>query len=698
VNSDVNVSMALPPKPTVFHGRDEYVNDAVWLLVAHTTARLAVLGSGGMGKTTVALAILYNPQIAEYFGIGRLFLSCEALVDADSIVVSLAKLLSLPASTDLLTTVVAHLAAISHVLLVLDNLETVWLVDGAPVHAVEELLGRLAQIPSLSLIITCRGISLPQFVRWSNTDTTALEPFSLDAALETFQDRAGRRLNEEDLGIAKQLLDAIDRMPLAVSLLGQLAQRGNSVSELLARWNREHSALLQTHDAGRINNVEISIEVSILMLCAADKSEESLQLLALCSMLPDGLRPDVFEKLRPHFKRIDRARDNLTAYALASLGADRVLKTLSPIRHLVLERHPASPSHRDALHSVYFDIAEQLPLDVNERYKGLAVVAAPELNNLSSLLLALVSQPSHQIVDVVLRFTHFAYLQQPNLTVVSALLLHLDPHPGWNARCLLEVSYTQIHIGEYRAAIDSLNTAKRLFLEVGDRSGAAQCAMDVAEPHRLLDEYDRAEMELKEAQKTCAELGDERMEADCRLRLGILMRQKHDYPAAIEHLSAARQTFSSFGKQYAAFQCSEYLGMVYLDQGNLESAGVELEVARAAFINFGDAHQTPQCSLVLGMVRRKQGNLALAEQLLKEAAVQYNKSGEQLGLASCEKEFGYLRYDQGRLDEAITHFDSAWRLYKSLHIQEQADGCRECVEWLKSTARTVDDSVQLALP
>ena len=698
MNSDVTVSMSLPPKPTVFHGRDEYVHDSVRLLVAHATARLAVLGSGGMGKTTVTLAILYNPQIMEYFGAGRLFLSCEALVDADSIVVSLAKLLDLPASTDLLTTVVARLEAISHILLVLDNLETVWLVGGAPVHAVEELLGRLAQIGSLSLIITCRGIALPQFVKWSNTDTAALEPFSLEAALETFQDRAERRLDEEDQGIAKELLNVVDRMPLAVSLLGQLTQRGNSVSELLARWNREHSALLQTHGAGRINNVEVSIEVSITKLCAADESGESLQLLGLCSMLPDGLRPAVFEKLRSQFKHIDRARNNLTAYALASLGVDRVLKMLSPIRHLVLQRHPASPSHRDALHSIYFDIAEQLPQTLDEHFKGLAAAAAPEMNNLSSLLVTLVSQPSQRIVDAVLRFTSFAYRQQPNLIVASALLLHLNRHPVWKARCLKEISYTQTHIGEYRAAIDSLNTAKRLFLEVGDRSRAARCAMDVAEPHRLLVEYDRAEMELKEAQTTCAELGDERMEAGGRLRLGILMRQKRDYPAAIEHLSAARQTFSSLGEQHMALACSEYLGMVYLDQGNLEPAGVELEVARAGFINFGDAHHTPQCSLFLGMVRQKQGNFALAEQLLKEVAVQYNKRGDQLGLASCEKEFGSLRYDQGRLDEAITHFDSASRLYKSLHIQEQADECSKWVEWLKSTARTVDDSVQLALP
>jgi len=644
------VSASLPPKPIVFHGRDEFINDAVHLLTVSGATRIAVLGSGGMGKTTIVLELLHDSRIMDYFGFGRLFLSCEALVDADTIVVSLAKLLNLPTSNDLLNAVVIHLEARPRIVIVLDNLETVWLVCGSPVAAVDELLGRLSQIPSLSLIITCRGIVLPQFVEWTNADTAVLEPFSLEAALETFQDRAGHQLSGKDEDTAKQLLNAVDRMPLAVSLLGQLARLGNSVSELLERWNCEHSALLQTHGTGRINNAEVSIEVSIMKLGAADESGEPLQLLALCSMLPDGLGPDVFEKLRPHFKHIDRARDNLAAYALASLGTDRVLKTLSPIRHLILERHPASSNHRDTLHSVYLDIAERLPQNVDEHFKGLAAAAASEMNNMSSLLLTLVSQPSQQIVDAVIRFTHFAYIQQPTLTVASALLLHLDPHPVWKARCLLDASVTQIYMGEYRAAIDSLNTAKRLFLEVPDQSRAARCAMHVAAPHRLLGEYDRAEMVLKEAQTTFAELVNEFMMARCRLSLGLLMREKRDYSAAIEHLSAARQTFSSLGKQFEAFQCSEFLGMVYLDQGNLESAGSKLEVARAAFMDMGHPHHTTQSSLFLGIVRWQQGNHSPAEQLLGEAAAHFNKSGEQMSLAECAKELGMLRHDQGQYD------------------------------------------------
>ena len=330
------------------------------LLVPRVTARLAVLGAGGMGKTSVALALPNDSRVIDDYRDGRLFLSCEALIDADAMVVSLAKILGLPPSGDLLAAVVNHLENIPRVILVLDNLETVWLKDRGQITAVDELLGRLAQIPMLSLVITCRGAHLPQSVKWSNETTARLEPFSLEAALQTFHDRAGCQLEGNDEQIARELLNAVDRMPLAVSLLGQLVRHGNLVPELLERWNRRRTSLLRTHDAGRINNVGISIELSIILLCAADEQGEALRLLSLCSVLPDGLSQYVFRKLSPQFDDIDRARDNLIGYSLASLGVDGTLATLSPVRHYVFERYPADPSHHAALCSIYFDISEQL--------------------------------------------------------------------------------------------------------------------------------------------------------------------------------------------------------------------------------------------------------------------------------------------------------------------------------------------------
>jgi len=638
-----------------------------------------------MGKTTVALSLLHDAQVVKFCRNGRLFLSCEALIDADSIVVSLAKLLGVSATNDLLTAVIAQLSYRPRIVLVLDNLETVWLRDGGPATAVDELLGRLAEIPSLSLVITCRGIELPQCVEWSNIGSTVLEPFSLEAALETFQARAGQRLASTDMTSAKELLNAVDRMPLAVSLLGQLARRGNTVHDLLDRWNRKRTALLCTHGTNRFNNAGVSIELSIAMVCSADGTGESLRLLSLCSMLPDGLRQDVFRRLRPHFEDIERARDNLCAYSLASLSADGVLKMLSPIRHLVLECHPMDQRHHTALCLIYFDIARQLPTNIKDDFKQRAAVFAPEIDNLSSLLLTLVHQPSQHVVDAINSLTRFAYFQRPNVTVALAFLLHLEPHPEWKARCLMIIGNSQQMLCNYQNAIESLLIAAQLFLDAGDGSQAAWCKCGASDVYCQLGEYDQAEVLLYEALKMYRELNEDFGEAICRKTLGRLLRVKNNIPAAIEHLSAARQTFQAVSYTLGTSQCTQHLGHIYLDRGNLEYAAAELEAARSAFERLGGGHHMAVCMRLLGNVRSKQGNFGPAEELIADAERIFMDSGDRNGLAFCAASFGDLRIDQGRPEQAIAHFKSAYLLFEEIKMHSDAEYYREAIERLEST-------------
>jgi len=590
MRSDTSISTTLPPRPVVFHGRDTFVIDTVRLLTTSDSARIAILGPGGMGKTTIALAVLYEPPIVEGFQDQRFFLTCEALVDTNSVVISLAKLLGISASGDLLTAVVRRLTELPRVLLVLDNLETVWLAHGAPAAAIEELLGRLAQIPSLSIIITCRGIVLPQLVEWSNPGTAALEPFSLEAALKTFQDRAGLCLTGPDEDIAKELLAAIDCMPLAVTLLGQLPRLGTSVSELLDRWNIEHSALLRTHNVGRINNAEVSVKLSITMVSAADSSGESLQLLSVCCMLPDGLRPDVLKKMSAQFKRIYRARDTLAAYALVSVGTDRVLRTLSPVRHVVLENHPAQSSHCNALHAIYFDVAHRLPFAIDETFQKLSAAAAPEMGNLSSLLLTMVSQPSQEIVDAVVRLTLSASRHRPTVTAASALLPHLESHPKWKADCLRVLGLGYGHLGDYWAAVKAGNTAAGLYLELGDRALAAACRSITGEAYRVLGDSHEAQKLLGEAQGIYTELDDNFNEAVAQYQLALIMKMDGNYAGAIEHLTAARLTFNSLSYMYDAARCTCALGVANLHLGKVAAGIAELEATCSIFISLG--HQT----------------------------------------------------------------------------------------------------------
>jgi len=636
------------------------VSDAVGLLLNASTARLAVLGAGGMGKTSVAVAIIQDDRIIDHFEEERLFLSCEALSDADSLVIALATLLDVKPSTDLQTSVLSHLKASPRTLLVLDNLETVWLVDDtAKVLDVDDLLSKLAKIPTLSLIITCRGNVLPPLVRWSNKATATLAPFSIEAAMETFEDTADLKLVGEDRIIAERLLHEVDRMPLAVNLLGQLAGRGVAVSELLDRWNRTHNALLRTRSDGRKYNVDASIHITIELLSTATTSPEPLQLLAICSLLPAGLHLPIFEKLRKHFEDIDGARQTLRDYALISAGVDGDLRMLSPIRHFVLSRYPPTQEHHAALCSIYFELLRNSNSDMDETFKQRTAAAIPELGNLASLLLTLVHEPSEEIVQAVKDFTQLSYWLRPTVTVACALLPHLEQNPKWKADCLYVIGKSQIELGNFESALTFSTTAMELYFETGNRSEAANCTRLASDAQRLLGRADSAKSLIRSALEIHIELGNRSREGLCRFMLGAMLKASGDHSTAVVELTEAKRMLGSLNNSFGAAQCSQYLGDMYLKLDDLESAAAELEAARLVFDTLGEQFHLAQCTRSLANMRRRQGNLTLADQLLEEVEVYYKDHGRPDDLAQYAVDVGYLRRDQGRRDEAVACFDSA---------------------------------------
>ncbi|KAJ7788650.1 hypothetical protein B0H14DRAFT_2628042 [Mycena olivaceomarginata] len=122
--------------------------------VRHTSAfqlfntampRIAILGAGGMGKTSLAKAVLHHTEIMVTYAQNRFFVTCTSATTELELVNLIGAHLGLKPGKDLTQAVLQHFSNNLPSLLILDELETLW-ESATSCKDIEELLLLLTDI------------------------------------------------------------------------------------------------------------------------------------------------------------------------------------------------------------------------------------------------------------------------------------------------------------------------------------------------------------------------------------------------------------------------------------------------------------------------------------------------------------------------------------------------------------------------
>ncbi|KAF8209277.1 hypothetical protein K438DRAFT_1812106 [Mycena galopus ATCC 62051] len=373
-NSSNSFSM-LPSKPKIFHGREQELND-ILKLISQQPPRIAILGGGGMGKTSLARAVLHHPDTSSKFE-HRFFVSAEAATTSVELAALIGLHVGLKPGQDLTKPVVQYFSRKMSCLLILDNLETVW----EPIHSragVEEFLSLLTSLEHLALIlssiyntlyITMRGAERPAKVGWTHPFLLPLQPLSQDAAIQTFLEITD---NSNTLEEMEQLLGFTDNMPLAVDLIAHLVDY-EGFSSVLSRWKTEKTSLLSV-GFDRQSSVDTSLSLS---LSSPRITSDSKELLSLFSMLPNGLSEAELVQGKLGIPDILTCKAALLATSLAYRDTNQ---------EYIQQVLPPSQSHIQPIHKYFHALLLLFPKYQGEQLQPVVHQITLNLVNLQNIL------------------------------------------------------------------------------------------------------------------------------------------------------------------------------------------------------------------------------------------------------------------------------------------------------------------------
>ena len=610
-------SRSLPEPPNLLVGRDRELDELCAALLRRDTRLLVLTGSGGSGKTRLALEAAR--RVAASFANGVALVELAPLRDPDLIVPAIVQALGLGDMVDeqSLDELATELRG-RELLLVLDNVEH---LRGGTAMFVELLV----RAPRLTLLVTSRAV-----LHLSGEHVFPVAPLDEEAALALFAQRA-RALqprfqvtadNESDV---REICVRVDRLPLAIELAAARI-RALEPRSLLERLSERLTILSGgPHDTpARQQTLSETLDWSFDLL-----DEEERRFLARLSVFPPGATLEAAAAVcaggdeDAALELVERLHDASLLHMQAHGGGTRYT-LLETVRQYAAERlRDIDGDETPRAHAEWcLALAETAEPELGgEQQTRWFEVLEAEHDNLRAAFAFLGASGEHRLrLRLAVALSRFWYVRghlgEGRRRLEDALVDDRDQPPALLRRALTAASAIALLQGDYAAATAHSEAALEAARRSDESRFVANALSNLGAIVLAAGDHARAAIVLEEAVALARTVDDARIAALAINNLGDLALTTGDYERARPLFEESHALLEARGDTANLARSQFNRGAVDLMVGDHEAAGARFREGLRLASETGDAEDLAWCLEGLAAVAAEAGDGERAATLL----------------------------------------------------------------------------------
>ena len=653
-----------PPPPRACFGRDEMVNNIVGLV--ENLHPIALVGAGGIGKTSIILTVLHHDRVKKRFGDDRRFIRCEQFpASRANFLRRLSEVLGAGVKNpDDLTSLRRFLSS-KEMLIVLDSAEYILDPQGIEGKEIYHVVKELSQIDNLCLVITSRITTVPPDCRRLNVPT-----LSLDAARNTFYHIYE---DNERSGLVDKVLKQLDFHPLSVILLATVSHQNNWGTDRLAtEWEKQHTGVLRTeHNESLAATIKLSLASPMFKNLGPDARE----LLGAIAFFPQGVDENNFEWLFPTIPNIASILDKFYILSL-TYRSNGSITMLVPLRDYLYPLDPLSSPLLCAAKERYFARME-IKVDPDSPRFGETRWIASEDINVEHLInvFASIDNNSPSVWNACIAFLAHLYWHKPRHTVLGPKIEGLPDHHRFKPDCLFELGRLLGLIGNFPERKRLLCHVLELERERGSDRRVARTLRCLSDANRKLGLYAEGIRQVKEALEIYERVGATGSQAESLLNLAWLLKGDNQLDAAKEAASRVIELLPEKGGEFRVCQALRALGDIYYSKGERGEANRHYESALGIASRFNWNAQLFSIHHALAILFRSEGEFSNADAHVKQAKSHAVNDAYRLGLATIEQ--ARIYYQQQSFENATSEALCALEIFEKISALRDLERCKD---------------------